>query len=94
MIKKAEFKSAAESRAETGEGDSECASGSQKCTGASPIFVPIPNKTNTKDNLSQKGLKVVAFANKSWYASEFIFPVAIVRRIIPTNASAIPIEQI
>ena len=51
----------ADNNAEIGLGASACASGNQKCTGASPIFVPIPNIINTKDNFNQKGLNDCAF---------------------------------
>ena len=61
----AEFKRVADNKAETGDGDSECASGSQKCTGASPILVPNPNNINIKESFSQKILKNWAFLDNS-----------------------------
>ena len=57
IIRKAELRSVAESKAEIGDGDCACASGNQKWTGAKPIFVPIPNSMNTKDSFNQSGSK-------------------------------------
>ena len=51
-----EFKRAPESRAETGEGASEWASGSQAWSGATPIFVPNPTRMKEKAIFSQNGL--------------------------------------
>ena len=94
ITRKAEFNKVADKSAEMGEGASECASGSQKCTGARPIFVPKPKSINTKDNLSQKGSKSAAFLYSCAKSRVFISPCAMFKNIIPTKASAIPIEQI
>ena len=65
IIRKAQFNNVADNKALIGDGASACASGSQKCTGASPILVPIPNNIKTNHNLSQNGVNWDAFLYKS-----------------------------
>ena len=57
-------------------------------------MVPKPIIMKTKDNFSQNGFIKDGFKYKSLKNNEFCLPVAIDRRIIPTKANAIPIEQI
>jgi len=93
--RKAEFNSAPESSAETGEGASEWASGSHAWIGAMPIFCPQADKDKCKRDLEPKwiyfGMRVhiKSLKNKEWMCR-----LPIERTIMPTNASAIPIEQI
>jgi len=88
------FSKVPESKAETGDGASECASGNHAWNGAMPTFVPNPTKINANDNFSQKGFISDACLYRSLKNKESIDLLPIERSIIPTKARAIPIEQI
>src|SRR3989338_2408658 len=92
--KKAQFNKAPDKSAETGDGASMCASGSQVCMGASPILVPYPTKRKITLNFNQGMASEEALFKSTSKKTVSPLLAATARNNVPRRARAIPAEQI
>src|SRR5258705_10130873 len=83
--------------ADSGEGASECASGSHMCIGASPALVPKPTSRNTNASRATCGCSAVAAARNDVQCSATLMSAPVVAKstyasTVPVKASAMPTD--